>query len=168
LISSPLHQEEQLCRLIFLQNTFRVMQLVYNTKLEWVHQEALEGQRRLSSWCRVVDVSTCHVVICECVTIFLSSLTCRVDKCESTLKLLIRPQQLWKFYQQSSSNNQEEWTKKIMNLALRSIFAQTFKWFLHAVHLTTWSLRLYFTSEGRRAAGFIALKNPRLRPGLNR
>jgi hypothetical protein len=34
LISSPLHQEEQLCRLILLQKTFRDMQLVDNTKLE--------------------------------------------------------------------------------------------------------------------------------------
>jgi hypothetical protein len=32
------------------------MQLVDNTKLEWVHQEALEGQRRLSSWCRIVSL----------------------------------------------------------------------------------------------------------------
>jgi hypothetical protein len=38
------------------------------TKLEWVHQKALEEQRSLSSWCRVVDVWQffCRVVDVSC------------------------------------------------------------------------------------------------------
>jgi hypothetical protein len=44
---------------------------------------------------------------------------------------------------------------------------QYLKYLKGSFSLTTWDLRLYFPSEGRCAADFIALTNPSPRPGLN-
>jgi hypothetical protein len=69
---------------------------------------------------------------------------------------------------ESSSIKQEERSKEIMNLALRSIFVLICKWILHVV-------KSYYTGPPDlrllRKKGvlqiFIALKNPSPRPGLN-
>jgi hypothetical protein len=56
----------------------------------------------------------------------------------------------------------------MMNLALRSIFVDSCKRFLHALKSYDVGVRLYFPSEGRRAeVFFIAVKNPSPLPGFN-
>jgi hypothetical protein len=55
---------------------------------------------------------------------------------------------LWQSYYQSPIvPKQEELTKEVMNLALRSIFIRT-------SNIATWSPRLYFPSKGRRVTDF--------------
>jgi hypothetical protein len=71
-------------------------------------------------------------------------------------KLLICPWALWKLYQPSRRN----WSKGMLNLAERIIFVYTSKGSFNMPWNLTSYRRLYFPSDGRRAADFITLKNP--------
>jgi len=58
----------------------------------------------------------------------------------------------------------ELWARNVRKFCLNAEFHVTFRDLLHA---TTWDRRLYFSSGGRRAEDFFALKIRRLRPGAN-